>query len=277
MLWKMFLMQGLLDGRTANEINLVFDNCAGQNKNRMVYRMLFFMVKLKLCRVAREIFLIKGHTKNDCDRMFNLMKYDYRKVNCYNPQELLTIVNRHPQVNAVPMNSADFKDWDELENTMIDKMDGVKKNHIFEVHQKDSNTMVIHEFQGEPPSRQLLVHKEFRDVDWAPLFKLKTVSPPGLPDIKWNELYAKWGQFVPEESKKGLKYFVQKPPKTLKKAIAEQSAAAKKARELRTRSARGIPVKFEAVKFEAKKKIDHGGKNKRSADDETDEKPASRK
>jgi hypothetical protein len=89
----------------------------------MVYRMLFFMVKLKVCRTARAIFLVKGHTKNDCDRMFNVMKYDYRKVNCYTPPELIEIVNKHPHVEAIPMQQSEFKDWDELENKMIDKMD----------------------------------------------------------------------------------------------------------------------------------------------------------
>jgi hypothetical protein len=54
MLWKMFKMKGLLDSRlAANEINLVFDNCAGQKKNKMMYRMLFFMVKLGVCRTGR--------------------------------------------------------------------------------------------------------------------------------------------------------------------------------------------------------------------------------
>ena len=36
MLWKMLQYKGLLNGGTEHEINLVFDNCAGQNKNRMV-------------------------------------------------------------------------------------------------------------------------------------------------------------------------------------------------------------------------------------------------
>jgi hypothetical protein len=262
MIWKMFQMKGLLNGVTANEINLVFDNCAGQNKNRMVYRLLFFLVKLKVCRTATAMFLIKGHTKNDCDRMFNLMKYDYRKVNCYSPRELIEIVNRHPQVHAVPMNPAEFKDWDELENKMIAKMDGVKKNHIFSVTANDSNAMMIQEFAGGPRTRQVLVHKDFWDVDWWPLFKLNTLSPPGLPDIKWNELYAKWGQFVPEEKKKSLKYFVEKPPPSLKKSIAEQSAAARKERDKRTRGGR---------------KRGDNGPVKRPAVDEKDEKPISGK
>jgi hypothetical protein len=271
MLWKMFQMKGLLNGDTANEINLVFDNCAGQNKNRMVYRMLFFMVKLKVCRVARAIFLIKGHTKNDCDRMFNLMKFDYRKVNCYSPIELIQIVNRHPQVTAVPMNPAEFKDWDTLENKMIDKMDGVKKNHIFTVDANDSNTMQIQEFAGAPVIRKLLVHKDFRDVDWRPLFDLQKLSPPGLPDIKWNELYSKWGQFVPQERKKELKYFLDKPPPTLKKAIAEQSAAARKARDMRTKSIRGVKVEKD------KKTKKEPTRKKKAEPHDDDEKPVAKK
>ena len=61
----------------AKEINFVFDNCGGQNKNRMVLRFMIMLAKLKMARVVRAIFLIKGHTKNDCDRMFNLLKYDW--------------------------------------------------------------------------------------------------------------------------------------------------------------------------------------------------------
>jgi hypothetical protein len=235
MMWKLFELKGLLNGRTAKEINMVFDNCAGQNKNRMVYRMLFFMVKLGICTTARAIFLIKGHTKNDCDRMFNLMKYDYRKVNCYSPLELIAIVNRHPQVHAIPMQRKDFKNWDELENKMIDKMDGVKKNHVFTVDKTDSNTMVIQEHNGAPATRQTLVNTAFQSVGWKDLFILEQVIPPGLPDIKWNELYSKWGQFVPESNKKGLKYFLEKPPASLKKALAMQSQAAANARAKRTR------------------------------------------
>jgi hypothetical protein len=129
----------------------------------MVYRMLFFMVKLKVCRTAGAIFLVKGHTKrNDCDRMFNLMKYDYRKVDCYSPPELIDIANRHPHVHAVGMDTKDFKDWDELlENKMTGKMDGVKKNYIFTVKANDSNAMMIQEFSGEPISRELLVNESF--------------------------------------------------------------------------------------------------------------------
>jgi hypothetical protein len=141
-IWKFLRIQGQM----ANEINLVFDNCAGQNKNRMVTRFLFFLVKLKVRRTARAIFLVKGHTKNDCDRMFNLMKYDYRKTNCFTPPKLIELVNQHPQVTAIPMEMGDFLDWDTLENKLVSKAEGILKNHIFTVRKIDSNRIMIQEY-----------------------------------------------------------------------------------------------------------------------------------
>ena len=203
MIWKQLKLQGLLNGRTAHEINLVFDNCAGQNKNRMVSRLLFYLVKLKVCTTARAIFLIKGHTKNDCDRMFNLLKQFYRKMNVYTPSELLDLMNKHPQCTAIAMQPCDFLDWDELENKMVKKAEGILSNHIFVVRARDSNIMAMQEYSGATNTRQELVLPAFRgdDVNWADHFKLNEVIGPGLPDIKWNELYSKWGRFIPEDRK----------------------------------------------------------------------------
>jgi hypothetical protein len=233
MLWKYIKLKQISN---VQEINLVFDNCTSQNKNRMVTRFLFFIVKLRICKVARAIFLVKGHTKNDCDRMFNLMKYDYRKVNCFTPTDLLSIVNRHPQVNAIPIEADDFLDGDKLENTMVAKADGILKNHIFTVKDRDSNTIMVQEYDGAPIIRQLLVKPAFHDVDWKLAMSLEVIPPPGLPDIKWNELYYKWGRFVPEDKKQGLIYFSKEPPVSVKRKIAEQTAEAKKARRKRTRT-----------------------------------------
>jgi hypothetical protein len=40
------------------------------------------------------LFLVKGHTKIDCDHMFNLMKKRYRTMNCYMPKPLLEYVGQ---------------------------------------------------------------------------------------------------------------------------------------------------------------------------------------
>jgi hypothetical protein len=153
--------------------------------------------------------------------------------------DLIDIVNKHPQVNAVPMDTSEFKNW---EDKFIKGMkDDVLKNHVLFVA-KDSNSIMVQECAGAPVIRHLLVRQEYQHADWRPLFQLQQLTPPGLPDIKWNELYAKWGKFVPEEKKSSLKYYVEKPPESLKKAIAEQSAAAKAARSKRTRSGGGNNV-----------------------------------
>ena len=114
-----------------------------QNKNRMVLPILFFMAKLKVCRTACTIFLIKRHTKNDCDHMIHLFKYIYRKVKFYSHDELIALINQHSQVNAVAYKPRDSKDWDALENVLVDKAEGILKNLIFIVHFRESNTTMI--------------------------------------------------------------------------------------------------------------------------------------
>jgi hypothetical protein len=79
LLWKQLKLKGLIPEdnskptTAAKELNLVFDNCGGQNKNNMVLRMLLLLVKRGVCKVARAIFLIRGHTKNDCDCWFTAL------------------------------------------------------------------------------------------------------------------------------------------------------------------------------------------------------------
>jgi len=70
---------GMKNDGPIDSIYLFFDNCGGQNKNRFVIRLLHLLVLSGICKNAFAIFLIRGHTKNDCDRMFNLVKINYRK------------------------------------------------------------------------------------------------------------------------------------------------------------------------------------------------------
>ena len=157
MIWKQLELKLLLNGKCAKEINLVFDNCSEKKKNRMVLWMLFFMVKLGICKTARVIFLIKGHTKNDCDRMFNLLKKEYRKCHCYTPEELIDIMNKHLQVNDVAMEPSEFKNWDALEDMIVQKAEKILKNHVFTIVAKDSNNIMIQEYSGSTIDRQTLV------------------------------------------------------------------------------------------------------------------------
>jgi hypothetical protein len=88
MMWKELERMGLTQkgADTVKEINLCFDNCPSQNKNRMVLRLLPMLINRGICLKARAFFLVKGHTKNCCDRLYNLLKAYYRKANCYTPK-----------------------------------------------------------------------------------------------------------------------------------------------------------------------------------------------
>ena len=222
MIWKQLDMDDLRNGKCAKEINLVFDNCTGQNKNRMIIRLLIILVKVSVTTTARAIFLVKGHTKNDCDRMFNLSKAWHRRVNVHTPSELVALMNTRDDVRAVKMLTSEFKNWNKLQDTLMKTADDILKNHVFTVRARDSNWIMMQEYDGAPINRQELVKPAFRSCDWKPLIKLELPRAPGLPDIKWNELCSKWGKFVPEENKKGLIYYTKKPPPSLLKRLAEQ-------------------------------------------------------
>jgi hypothetical protein len=77
------------------ELNVVYDNCSGQNKNNTVLRYLLWIVEMGYFRRVNFIFLVVGHTKNAADRLFkfNALKLDYRKQNIYTMKELLTCLS----------------------------------------------------------------------------------------------------------------------------------------------------------------------------------------
>jgi hypothetical protein len=65
----------LLDKDEAGgELNFILDNCSGQNKNQMVLRLANLLVELGMFKLVNFLFLVRGHTKNPCDRMFNILK-----------------------------------------------------------------------------------------------------------------------------------------------------------------------------------------------------------
>ena len=58
------------EGDIGGEVNVVFDNCSGQNKNNMVIRLVPYLIELGYFKKVNFIFLVVGHTKNAADRLF---------------------------------------------------------------------------------------------------------------------------------------------------------------------------------------------------------------
>ena len=63
------------------ELVFVFDNCAGQNKNRMVIRFMQYLIDSFIFKKIEVVFLIAGHTKNICDRRFKDFKKNFHPRN----------------------------------------------------------------------------------------------------------------------------------------------------------------------------------------------------
>ena len=101
-----------------SELNIIMDNCAGQNKNCMVIWMAAYVLKLKYFRKINLIFLVKGHTKNMCDRMFNSMKSRCQHRNVYTLNDTFRILNLDDTVTVYPTSSTNFYDWDSIFDTI---------------------------------------------------------------------------------------------------------------------------------------------------------------
>ena len=81
------------------ELNIVFDNCPGQNKNNCVLRLVPFLVELGYFDKVQFSFLVVGHTKNCCDRWFNRLKSVYRVTQSYTMDILMeSLASEHVKI-----------------------------------------------------------------------------------------------------------------------------------------------------------------------------------
>jgi hypothetical protein len=78
----------LREDSVGGELNIVFDNCFGQNKNNTVLKMAAWLMAMGYFKSVQFIFLVVGHTKNAVDRLFNSLKQEYRKQNLFTFDEL---------------------------------------------------------------------------------------------------------------------------------------------------------------------------------------------
>ena len=95
-----------------SELNVKMDNCVGQNKNCIIIQIAAFMLELKYFNNINLIFLVKGYTKNMCDRMFNSMKHQYHHRNIYTLEDTYKILNLDDKVTVNSTTSKNFYDWD---------------------------------------------------------------------------------------------------------------------------------------------------------------------
>ena len=91
---------------------LVFGNCEGQNKNRMVLRYLLYLVESRIYKTVEAIFLVCGDTTNIRDWFFKQLKRDFHHKNVYIMGQLLNVCNISDAYTPVLCTSNDFFNWD---------------------------------------------------------------------------------------------------------------------------------------------------------------------
>jgi hypothetical protein len=207
-----------------------------------------WLVENKISPVVQIFFLVKGHTKNSADRLFNLIKLRYHKVNTFTYDELYDTVNESSYINVHKMRPENFYDHLEWQDKMYRRPAGgqFKQSHVFTNYntgRQNATTTLIKQDTVECTERidYLLptrknkksnVHtKENRKRLIANMeVDLKQPTPPGLRPIKQVELWKKWGPLLPESAREVT---CPKPPdeiiESIKKAIGRS-----RSKELKT-------------------------------------------
>lgn len=194
----------------------VFDNCAGQNKNRMVLRYMQYLVDCCVFKEIEIVFLIAGHTKNICDRRFKDAKHNFHKRNVYSIADLVEIMKmgvadaeENEYVSVHEVYPQDFSNWDVFLNKYYSKtVSDVTKQHWFYYSCKASGyvekRIVVHDNPPKPNKQKLTKLKkkatEEEKREWFDRIKQDYAAlkaPPGIPEIKQVELYEKWRPLIP--------------------------------------------------------------------------------
>ena len=79
---------------------MIADNYGGQNKNEEVLRFRLWLVEAEILPLVRIIFLVRGHTKNACDQLFNFLKQEYGNTNIETFDALMSVFNRNEDIEA---------------------------------------------------------------------------------------------------------------------------------------------------------------------------------
>ena len=92
----------------------------------------------------------------------------------------------------------------------------------------------MQEYHGAPTTTQTLL-KKTTVVDWWKHHPGYCESP-GLQDIKWVELYKKWGPLIPADKKKQWYYYCNPPPQEIVDKVKTHAKASQKQRKNSTRT-----------------------------------------
>ena len=196
----------LREDSVGGELNIVFDNCSGQNKNNTVLKLAAWLMAMGYFKSVQFIFLVVGHTKNAADRLFNSLKHEYRKQNLFTFDELARALDQSATVTVHRTVANDFFDYDKLLDGMYRKLTGqIKQNHIFSCEDDGSEMMIR---KSNLPEHQEYILR-LRKKNWETVGRtemieyaekvLKPIKCVGLNPYKMVEMFKNYRPVVPLE------------------------------------------------------------------------------
>ena len=202
-------------GNKVKKLVIIADNCTGQNKNRTVLKYLIWLHEVGCADEVELIFLVKGHTKNDADKGFNILKKGTKGENIWTEDQLDKAFTKNNQdmidLQRVPAERwKAFTDW--LDTMYMDPAD-ISANHVFSIGTSATPTTYARQLYRDadpvaqdlkPSSRSQRASKDLTPEQRAAKVKnmdseLATIPPPGIKPIKKKELYNKIRPIAPPE------------------------------------------------------------------------------
>ena len=161
----------LRENDMGGELNIVFDNCSGQNKNNTVLKLLVWLTEMGYFRKINFVFLIVGHTKNAADRIFNLLKVEYQLKNLSTMVQLVRTLDKSKHVTIHTSATSDFVDWNYFldlfyrDFTKAGVGGLIKSNHIFSCNFQENrkgNNVHEHIRESDLPEHVVYKHKTIK-------------------------------------------------------------------------------------------------------------------
>ncbi len=183
-----------------------------------------WLVERRVFPRVRLFFLVKGHTKNAADRMFNLLKNSYHNKDIFTYDQLHKTLDTNQYVDVFKMQPCHFHDHCKWQDSMYKApaQGEFKRTHVFTIcsprhniqgnnRQVSTTTLLKQDHnaatirydnlmpsgrsqkakQRNPEERALLISKMEEN--------LEQLTPTALKPIKQVELWKKWGPLIPEE------------------------------------------------------------------------------
>ena len=196
-------------------LNIIFDNCSGQNKNNTVLKLAAWLKQMGYYSTVNFVFLIVGHTKNAADRLFNSLKHEYRKNNIYTMQALIERLSSSDSVTIWPSDPNDFLNYDALFDDIYRDLAGkVKQNHIFScsgdcllpiISLRESN-LEEHQVSSHAVSKKTRKFNDTVELKAHSLTLLLPINCLGLNPYKKVEMWKNYRPMVPMEFQDDLMY-----------------------------------------------------------------------